>query len=118
MPLGNDLNSLAPSSGHSDLAHFFNHEKAIQFWSNKKKSENPIWTPKDTPNEWLLAKMFFNNSNGQVSFSSDVIISYVIMMNIMTSSEGLIVRLKGNIVKLRSRSRSRSGEGQEGQIWT
>ena len=39
---------------------------AIQFWPNKKKSENPVWTPNDLPNQWLLAKMYFNNANDQV----------------------------------------------------
>jgi arachidonate 5-lipoxygenase len=38
---------------------------AIQLHANQK-TENPVWTPKDAPNDWLLAKMFFNNANGQV----------------------------------------------------
>ena len=40
---------------------------AIQLWPNKKKSENPVWTPNDLPNQWLLAKMYFNNANDQVT---------------------------------------------------
>ena len=39
---------------------------AIQFWPSKKKSENPVWTPNDLPNQWLLAKMYFNNANDQL----------------------------------------------------
>ena len=38
---------------------------AIQLHA-KKSTGNPVWTPKDQPNDWLLAKMFFNNANGQV----------------------------------------------------
>ena len=38
---------------------------AIQLFSNKK-DDNPVFTPKDPPNAWLLAKMFFNNANAQV----------------------------------------------------
>ena len=41
---------------------------AIQFFTSRPREENPIWTPKDKPEEWLLAKMFFNNSNGQVEY--------------------------------------------------
>lgn len=37
----------------------------IQLFSNQTEN-NPVWTPKDEPNDWLLAKMFFNNANGQV----------------------------------------------------
>ena len=43
-----------------------NRRLAIQLFGNKG-SINPVWTPNDTAEEWLLAKMFFNNSNGQVS---------------------------------------------------
>ena len=41
---------------------------AIQLFNSKPREENPIWTPNDKPEEWLLAKMFFNNSNGQVMY--------------------------------------------------
>jgi arachidonate 5-lipoxygenase len=36
---------------------------AIQQYADKK-DENPVWTPKDSPHEWLLAKIYFNNANG------------------------------------------------------
>jgi len=39
----------------------------IQLFANQTEG-NPVWTPKDEPNDWLLAKMFFNNANGQVCF--------------------------------------------------
>ena len=39
---------------------------AIQLFANQT-ANNPVWTPNDAPNDWLLAKMFFNNANGQVT---------------------------------------------------
>merc|ERR1740137_101055 len=39
---------------------------AIQLFANKPEIVNPVWTPKDEPNEWLLAKMFFNNGADNV----------------------------------------------------
>ncbi|CAG5091296.1 Oidioi.mRNA.OKI2018_I69.PAR.g12956.t1.cds [Oikopleura dioica] len=37
---------------------------AIQLFSNKAE-DNPVFTPKDPPNAWMLAKIFFNSANGQ-----------------------------------------------------
>jgi len=38
---------------------------AIQLFSNRAEG-NPVWTPNDAPNDWLLAKMFCNNATSQV----------------------------------------------------
>ena len=40
--------------------------KAIQLSPTTDSNAYSIWTPNDTSEEWLLAKMFFNSSNGQV----------------------------------------------------
>ncbi|XP_050721604.1 allene oxide synthase-lipoxygenase protein-like isoform X2 [Eriocheir sinensis] len=37
---------------------------AIQL-KQKKGPENPVYTPKDPPNTWLVAKMFYNNAEAQ-----------------------------------------------------
>jgi len=37
---------------------------AIQYYANKWE-DNPVWTPRDTPHEWLLARIIFNNANMQ-----------------------------------------------------
>ncbi|KAK7069173.1 Arachidonate 5-lipoxygenase [Halocaridina rubra] len=37
---------------------------AIQL-KQKKGDDNPVYTPKDEPNTWLLAKMFYNNAEAQ-----------------------------------------------------
>ena len=39
---------------------------AIQLFSNRAE-ENPVFTPKDPQNAWLLAKIFFNSANSQVN---------------------------------------------------
>ena len=42
---------------------------AIQLFVKRDGDEinhHPVWTPNDLPNDWLLAKMFFNNASGQV----------------------------------------------------
>ena len=38
---------------------------AIQLYANKAKEDNPVWTPKDAHNDWLLAKICVNNAVGQ-----------------------------------------------------
>lgn len=38
---------------------------AIQLFANQLE-DNPVWTPNDSPNDWLLAKIFLNSANGQV----------------------------------------------------
>ena len=42
------------------------HPLAIQQWAGRPPSENPVWTPNDSPNEWLHAKIIFNNASGNV----------------------------------------------------
>lgn len=37
---------------------------AIQL-KQKKAKDNPVYTPKDSPNTWLVAKMFYNNAEAQ-----------------------------------------------------
>ncbi|XP_064100110.1 allene oxide synthase-lipoxygenase protein-like isoform X3 [Macrobrachium nipponense] len=37
---------------------------AIQL-KQKKGADNPVYTPKDEPNTWLVAKMFYNNAEAQ-----------------------------------------------------
>jgi len=47
---------------------------AIQLFANKTEN-NPVWTPKDQPYDWLLAKICFNNSNVQLQQLSDHLIN-------------------------------------------
>ena len=45
---------------------------AIQLFVKEDDDEfnqHPVWTPNDSPNDWLLAKLFFNNASGQVIFT-------------------------------------------------
>ena len=47
---------------------------AIQLFVKQEADEvnqHPVWTPNDLPNNWLLAKMFFNNASGQVILDSN-----------------------------------------------
>ena len=37
---------------------------AIQYYANRAEN-NPVWTPKDSRADWLLAKIIFNNANAQ-----------------------------------------------------
>ena len=37
---------------------------AIQYYTNRAEG-NPVWTPKDSRPDWLLAKIVFNNANMQ-----------------------------------------------------
>ena len=37
---------------------------AIQYYANRAEG-NPVWTPKDSRPDWLLAKIVFNNANMQ-----------------------------------------------------
>jgi len=43
---------------------------AIQLFANQTEN-NPIWTPNDAKYDWLLAKICFNNANGQVQQLKD-----------------------------------------------
>ena len=53
---------------------------AIQLGQTHDKEACPIWTPKDSPEDWLLAKMWFRNADAQVL--SEEYLCHIIMVSV------------------------------------
>ena len=61
MPIAIQLFCNRPKNGRKEQNYYIPEKAKLQ------KIKIPVFTPKDDPNEWLLAKMFVNNASSHVS---------------------------------------------------